>query len=144
MSLKTGRIMKGIFLIKSREKTNIKSQMISKGMFKKLIIILYFFITFFFKLKYLRHGTTDFYEMFIDNKEYQDLLHIFLLKKSFPVGRYIRLSFFLGWFCPPLFSKTIKDRKLKFSGIIDFWILRWDQVKTWMSLPAFFPHQNMF
>lgn len=63
----------------------------------------------------------DLYENFTNNTKYQGLISCtFLLMTSLPVGRYIRFSFCKKWSCPPFFAKTIKDRKLKLSGIIDF------------------------
>lgn len=99
--------------------------------------IVFVFLTFFLKLKNLRHGATTFSDIFIDKKEYQNLLsRTFLLMKSLPFGRYIRLSVFKKWFCPPFFLKMIRGRTLKFSGIIYYWIPRADQVKSWSSVTS--------
>ena len=56
--------------------------------------IVFVFLTFFLKLKNLRHGATNFSDIYIDKKEYQNLLsRTFLLIKSLPICQYIRSSF---------------------------------------------------
>ena len=44
-------------------------------------------------------------------------------ENSLPVGKYGRFSLFKKSFCPAVFSKTVKDRVMKFSGMIDLSIV---------------------
>ena len=84
-----------------------------------LLLLLLFFSTF-LSGRFLRDGWTDFLEIFR-----KDALHLYLgkffefVKNSLPVGKYGRFSLFKKSFCPAVFSKTVKDRVMKFSGMID-------------------------
>ena len=62
----------------------------------------------------------DFLEIFRVDVLWNDANSFFLkiFRFSLPFAKFGRFSFFLKRFCPQMFSKTVKDRDLKFSEII--------------------------
>ena len=71
-------------------------------------------------LRFLRNGSIDFDEIFRGDVLSYELNSVFLFFEiSLPVGKYGRFSVFKKSFCPAVFSKTVKDRVMKFSGMID-------------------------
>ena len=70
--------------------------------------------------RFLRDGWTDFFETFRKDAVKQEINSAFLFfENSLPVGKYGRFSVFKKSFCPSVFSKTVKDKVMKFSGMID-------------------------
>jgi hypothetical protein len=85
-----------------------------------LLSSLLFFFLFFLSGRFLRNGLTDFLEIFWKDAVHQYLGKNFsIVENSLPVGKYGRFSFFKKSFCPAIFSQTVKDRVMKFSGMID-------------------------
>ena len=80
----------------------------------------YYSFPLFFVHRFLRNGWTDLLETFRKDALYQYLGRFFsFVENSLPVGKYGRFSVFKKSFCPAVFSKTVKDRVVKFSGMTD-------------------------
>ena len=80
----------------------------------------YYSFPLFFVHRFLRNGWTDLLETFRKDALYRYLGMFFsFVENSLPVGKYGRFSVFKKSFCPAVFSKTVKDRVVKFSGMTD-------------------------
>ena len=87
----------------------------------------YYSFPLFLSGRFLRDGWTDFLEIFRKDALNQYLGKFFsFVKNSLPVGKYGRFSVFKKSFCPNVFSETVKDRVMKFSGIKDLsiWVCK--------------------
>ena len=95
----------------------------------------YYSFPLFLSGRFLRDGWTDFLEIFRKDSLHQYLEKLFsFVKNSLPVGKYGRFSVFKKSFCPSVFSETVKDRVMKFSGIKDLsiWVCKFG----WQRLPS--------
>ena len=94
-----------------------KTLLITCNEFLVIIIILF---PFFLSGRFFRNGLTDFLEIFRKDAVHQYLGKFFsFVENSLPVGKYGRFSFFKKCFCPAVFSQTVKNRVMKFWGMID-------------------------
>jgi hypothetical protein len=83
--------------------------------------------------RFLRDGWTDFLEIFRNDAVHQYLGKFFqFIKNSLPVGKYGGFSVFKKSFCPQVFSETLKDTVMKFSGMVDL-LIAVCTLGLWMS-----------